>query len=129
MKDKKVWDEERQEWVDRWGRGGKNKEKEEQWIQVLPDQARMYLAQSPPSSRFPVPLGLDCVASWSANTFLLLADDYNPAAEAKSERKQRVSKNEGQRMANLARAERAERKTEVEKTLLRTKGSTASMGK
>lgn len=43
VKDKKVWDEERQEWVDRWGRGGKNKEKEEQWIQVLPDQAGTYL--------------------------------------------------------------------------------------
>lgn len=31
-KDKKVWDEERQEWVNRWGRDGKNKEKEDQWI-------------------------------------------------------------------------------------------------
>jgi len=38
-KEKKVWDEESQEWVNRWGRDGKNKEKEEQWIQVLPDQA------------------------------------------------------------------------------------------
>lgn len=64
------------------------------------------------------------------NSFVLSsADDYNPAAEAKAERKQRVSKNEGQRLANLARAERSERKSEVEKTLLRTKGSTASMGK
>lgn len=32
MNEKKVWDEERQEWVNRWGKDGKNKEKEEQWI-------------------------------------------------------------------------------------------------
>ena len=31
-RDKKVWDEEKQEWVDRWGWGGKNKEGEAQWI-------------------------------------------------------------------------------------------------
>lgn len=42
IKDKKVWDEEKQDWVDRWGRAGKNKEKEEQWIQELPDNARMF---------------------------------------------------------------------------------------
>ncbi|KAF8313273.1 RRS1-domain-containing protein [Clavulina sp. PMI_390] len=38
-KDKKMWDEERQEWVDRWGKGGKNREKEEQWIHEVPDDA------------------------------------------------------------------------------------------
>lgn len=32
VREKKVWDEERQEWVNRWGKDGKNKEKEEQWI-------------------------------------------------------------------------------------------------
>lgn len=26
------WDEERQAWVPRWGKGGKNKDKEEQWL-------------------------------------------------------------------------------------------------
>lgn len=31
-KDKDVWDEERQAFVPRWGRGGKSREKEEQWI-------------------------------------------------------------------------------------------------
>ncbi|KAG6327219.1 hypothetical protein ID866_11870 [Astraeus odoratus] len=31
-KDRKAWDEEKQEWVDRWSREGKNKEEEEQWI-------------------------------------------------------------------------------------------------
>lgn len=31
-KDKFEWDDERQEWAARWGRGGKNKDGEEQWL-------------------------------------------------------------------------------------------------
>ncbi|KAG6373830.1 ribosome biogenesis regulatory protein-domain-containing protein [Boletus reticuloceps] len=31
-RERKVWDEEKQAWVARWGRDGKNKEKEGQWI-------------------------------------------------------------------------------------------------
>lgn len=31
-KEKKVWDEERQEWVDRWGWKGSNKKEEGQWL-------------------------------------------------------------------------------------------------
>ena len=31
-----MWDEEKQEWIDRWGRGGKNKEKEGQWLSEVP---------------------------------------------------------------------------------------------
>lgn len=27
-----MWDEEKQDWVDRWGWKGKNKEKEGQWL-------------------------------------------------------------------------------------------------
>lgn len=38
-RDRKVFDEEKQEWVNRWGRGGKNHEKEEQWITELPANA------------------------------------------------------------------------------------------
>lgn len=60
---------------------------------------------------------------------LSIADGFNPATAAKVERKQRVAKNEAQRNANLARAERVERKSTLEKTLLTTKASTASMGK
>ncbi len=36
VRDKKVWDEEKQDWVDRWGRHGKNKETQEQWIHEVP---------------------------------------------------------------------------------------------
>jgi len=38
-RDRKVWDEEKQEWVNRWGRGGKNKQVEEQWITEVPMNA------------------------------------------------------------------------------------------
>jgi regulator of ribosome biosynthesis len=40
-RDRKVFDEEKQEWVNRWGRAGKNHEKEDQWITELPDNAGM----------------------------------------------------------------------------------------
>ncbi|KAF7295480.1 Ribosome biogenesis regulatory protein [Mycena indigotica] len=38
-RDKRVWDEERQDWVNRWGRDGKNKQVEEQWITEVPANA------------------------------------------------------------------------------------------
>ena len=38
-KDKKVWDEEKQEWVNRWGKDGKNREVEEQWLTEVPANA------------------------------------------------------------------------------------------
>ena len=31
-----MWDEEKQEWVNRWGRDGKNKEVEQAWITEVP---------------------------------------------------------------------------------------------
>jgi regulator of ribosome biosynthesis len=38
-RDRREWDEEKQEWVNRWGRDGKNKQKEEQWITEVPANA------------------------------------------------------------------------------------------
>ena len=38
-KDKKVWDEEKQEWVDRWGWKGANKREEKQWLTEVPANA------------------------------------------------------------------------------------------
>ena len=37
--DKRVWDEEKQDWVNRWGRDGKNKEVEQVWITEVPANA------------------------------------------------------------------------------------------
>lgn len=43
-KEKDVWDEERQEWVPRWGRFGKNKDKEDQWLhEVKPGEGQSIL--------------------------------------------------------------------------------------
>lgn len=42
MRDKKEWDEEKQEWVNRWGRNGKNKQLEEQWITEVPLNAGLF---------------------------------------------------------------------------------------
>jgi regulator of ribosome biosynthesis len=39
-KDKLVWDDDRKEWVPRWGFKGKNKDAEQQWIHELPNNAR-----------------------------------------------------------------------------------------
>lgn len=42
-KEKDVWDDERQEWVPRWGRFGKNKDKEEQWLhEVKPGEGGFF---------------------------------------------------------------------------------------
>ena len=46
QKDKKVWDEEKQEWVNRWGWKGKNKETEEQWLTEVPANAGEYHTNS-----------------------------------------------------------------------------------
>ncbi|EIW73083.1 hypothetical protein TREMEDRAFT_22893, partial [Tremella mesenterica DSM 1558] len=111
QRDRMVFDDERQEWVKRWGRGGKNKEVEEQWIHE-------------------VKAGED--------------PDHDPAASAKKARKERVAKNEAQHKANLAHAtaptstrsisaqnseNRSKRKVELERSMLLTKTSTASLGK
>lgn len=46
-RDKMVWDEEKQDWVARWGRGGKSREKEEQWIHEVKnrDGALIFVSQ------------------------------------------------------------------------------------
>ncbi|KAJ1308904.1 hypothetical protein OPQ81_004589 [Rhizoctonia solani] len=101
-RDRREWDEERQEWVNRWGWKGKNKDQEEQWIHEVPDNA---------------------------------PDDYDPAMEARKERKARVAKNEKQKERNLTVAaassqrERDERKSKLNRTLAITRSSTASMGR
>ena len=40
--DRKVWDEERQTWVARWGWKGKNKAEETQWLHEVPANAGMF---------------------------------------------------------------------------------------
>lgn len=40
IRDRKVFDEDKQEWVNRWGKDGKNKETEDQWLTEVPANAR-----------------------------------------------------------------------------------------
>lgn len=76
----------------------------------------------------------------SNNSLTVLPDaDYDPAKAKRDERKARISKNERQHEQNLARAQGAtgstvvpaiaERKKQIDKTLVTTRTSTASMGR
>lgn len=100
-RDRKVWDEEKQDWVNRWGRDGKNKDTEDQWIHEVKANADV---------------DFDPVQA---------ARDERKSRVAKNER-QRLQ-NLGR--AQTAQSEREQRKTELDKTLAATRTSTASMGK
>ncbi|CAK5265058.1 unnamed protein product [Mycena citricolor] len=105
-RDKKIWDEERQEWVNRWGRDGKNKEKEEQWITEVP---------------------LNADADFDPRK---VARDARKARVAKNE-KQRIA-NAARASASTstpAASPHTGRKGEIERTLATSRLSTASMGK
>ncbi|CBQ69706.1 related to RRS1-regulator of ribosome biogenesis [Sporisorium reilianum SRZ2] len=124
-KDKMVFDEATQEWVPRWGFKGANKDLEQQWIHELKN---------------------------NGNT------DMDPAKTAKKERLAKQAKNEKQRLGNIARAAastassaaassskgglgdanaaklaraaaREQRKAQLEADVLRSRASTASMGR
>ncbi|KAG5639674.1 hypothetical protein H0H81_005857 [Sphagnurus paluster] len=100
VRDRKEWDEERQEWVNRWGRNGKNKQLEEQWITE-------------------VPLNAD-----------VDHDPRKAARDARKERVAKNEKKHAQNVARAAAANpRDARKQDIEKTLATTRISTASMGK
>jgi regulator of ribosome biosynthesis len=49
IRDKREWDEEKQDWVNRWGRDGKNRRFEEQWITEVPLNAGACI--SPPHNQ------------------------------------------------------------------------------
>ncbi|WRT63136.1 uncharacterized protein IL334_000039 [Kwoniella shivajii] len=117
-KEKDIWDEEKQDWVPRWGKGGKNREGEDQWLHE-------------------VKAGEDA--------------DLDPAKTAKNERKTRIAKNEKQHSANVAAASNSSaaaaassttglsqeekkskrdlRKNELQRSMLISKTSTASLGR
>ena len=100
-RDRKVWDEERQEWVNRWGKDAKNKEKEEQWIHEVPANADV---------------GFDPVKD---------ARDERKARVAKNER----HRLQNMARSQTAQTERETRKANIERTLATTRTSTASMGR
>ena len=128
VREKRVWDEEKQEWVNKWGKDGKNKQAEEQWITEVPLNAGMVLSKL-------MLLGISLIFPHIAEV------DYDPRKVARDSRKARIAKNEKQRLQNIARTNasnnttspnphpRDARKKEIERTLATTRISTASMGK
>ncbi|KAI9574256.1 ribosome biogenesis regulatory protein-domain-containing protein, partial [Boletus coccyginus] len=100
-RDKKIWDEEKQDWVHRWGRDGKNKEKEAQWIHEVKADA---------------PVDFDPVQD---------ARNARKARVAKNERQ----KLQNEARAQAARETREQRQVDIDRTLASTRVSTASMGK
>lgn len=100
-KDRKEWDEEKQDWVNRWGRDGKNKQEETQWATEVPANADVDFDPSK------------------------AAREARKARVAKNERQrlQNVARGQG------AATTREERKGDIEMTLASTRVSTASMGR
>jgi regulator of ribosome biosynthesis len=142
-RDRLIFDEEKQDWVPKWGYKGKNKEIENQWIVEVPaDKGQSF--------------------SCSSRLFGYHTDDlherinetdpnFDPVNASKEDRKARKLKNESQRLKNLQRAAaneaaassskpkqptaasnaamRAKRLEVLDRDLRVTKTSTASMGK
>jgi len=101
-KEKAIWDEEKQEWVNRWGWKGKNKELEGQWLTEVPANADI---GHDPSK---------------------IARVERKVRVAKNERQmaQNVARAQGEGAAS-----REQRKGEVNRTLATSRVSTASMGR
>lgn len=120
--EKKVWDDEKQAWINSWGSHGKNKEKEEQWISEVPANAGM--------PNFHVCMRYMVIIKSSYNIDL----DHDPTKTARDSRKSRMAKNKTQQIRNDARAQgtssvRRDRVNNIDLTLATSRISTASMGK
>ncbi|EJU06360.1 RRS1-domain-containing protein [Dacryopinax primogenitus] len=109
-RENKVWDEEKQVFRDRWGRGGKNKELEEQWLVEVPQNA--------PMDYDPVKEARDAKTKRIAKNEGQRLKNIQRAARAKSSTSQL---NPGQ--------EREKLKVQLDRDLAQTRVSTASMGK
>ncbi|KAJ6586814.1 ribosome biogenesis regulatory protein-domain-containing protein [Mycena vulgaris] len=99
VRDKREWDEEKQEWVNRWGRDGKNRRLQEQWITEVP---------------------LNADVDYDPRK---IARDERKARVDKNE-KQRLGN-----VARATGTPRDARKQDIERTLATSRISTASMGK
>ncbi|TBU47252.1 RRS1-domain-containing protein [Dichomitus squalens] len=100
-RDKKVWNEEKQEWVDRWGWKGANKDKEVQWLTEVPANADVDFDPAK------------------------AARDERKARVAKNEKQRSAN------LARAAAAGSSsdDRKKTIDRTLAVTRTSTASLGK
>ncbi|GAA5927142.1 hypothetical protein JCM1841_006061 [Sporobolomyces salmonicolor] len=111
-KDKMVYDEERQEWVPRWGYKGKNKDKEDQWIHEVPNNAD-------PNFDPVASARADRKARSLKNESQRLKNLQRAASNAASQVKSKETR----------MSEREQRKVALDRELKTTKKSTASLGK
>lgn len=98
-RDKKIWDDERQSWVPRWGWKGKNREAETQWLHEVPANAD---------------------ADY---------DLAKEARVKRKERIAKNERQQMQNATQAAGAGTGTRKRDIDRTLAMTRTSTASMGK
>ncbi|KWU43380.1 RRS1-domain-containing protein [Rhodotorula sp. JG-1b] len=111
-KDRLVYDEDKQEYVPRWGYKGKNKDKEDQWIHEVPNNAD-------PNFDPVAAARNERKARSLKNEGQRLQNLQRAAQQAAKQTQDSTAKN----------AQRDQRKREVEQVLKATKKSTASLGK
>ncbi|KZW04373.1 RRS1-domain-containing protein [Exidia glandulosa HHB12029] len=99
VRDRKVFDEEKQEWVNRWGKDGKNRELEEQWLTEVP-------ANAPADF-----------------------DPAKESRDKRKERVAKNDKQRDQNLARAQGTSLSEKKKEIERASAMARVSTASMGK
>ncbi|KAK6904607.1 hypothetical protein I203_105423 [Kwoniella mangroviensis CBS 8507] len=121
-KEKHVWDDEKQEWVARWGKDGKNKEKEGQWLTEIKageeaDQDPSSTARSDRKARI-----AKNQKQQAAN--IAAAANHSSDATATSSRGGGSTLSQEQKK-NL----RERRKEELKRSMILSKTSTASLGK
>ncbi|GFZ44455.1 hypothetical protein JCM24511_02177 [Saitozyma sp. JCM 24511] len=132
-REKHEWDEERGEWVARWGRDGKNREKEDQWIHEVKagEDADQDPAMTARKAR------KDRIAKNERQHARNLADAASAAAasgpfkvDGAGPSKSKSTSAGGSSISQAAKASlRAVRKAELERSMLVSKTSTASLGK
>jgi len=116
-KDRLVFDEERQEWVPRWGFKGANKDIEDQWLVEVPNTADDDFRPDREAARERKERRQKNEAQHQRNLARNAAQQASGASASHSE------------LGSGLASSRARRRAELEAELLRARGSTASLGR
>ncbi|WVQ94600.1 hypothetical protein IAU59_001680 [Kwoniella sp. CBS 9459] len=130
-KEKDVWDDERQEWVARWGKGGKNKDKEDQWLHEVKageeaDQDPAKTAKVDRKARIAKNLKQQAANVAAASS---RPTPISSLRDGPSSKPSKPSRSMGEEPQELKKAGRDKRKAELERSMLISKTSTASLGR
>ncbi|KAL4400016.1 Rhodanese-related sulfurtransferase [Malassezia pachydermatis] len=116
-KDRMIYDEERGEWVPRWGYQGANKQLENQWLVEVPNNADDDFRPDKAAAKERKERRLKNEKQHQRNLARQAGEAAATAAAPKSE------------LGSGVAPSRARRRAELEAELLRARGSTASMGR